>query len=96
MQPGSFGIPEPDDSRCQMADLKSIDLVIVPGLCFDLNFNRIGYGRGFYDRLLERLSPKVKIIALAFDLQVFDNIATCSHDQKINMIITESNIYKDF
>jgi 5-formyltetrahydrofolate cyclo-ligase len=96
LKPGSFDILEPDISRCQEADLKSIDLVIVPGLCFDLNFNRLGYGGGFYDRILEKLDKKVKKIALAFDLQIFNNVPACSHDKKVDIIITESNIYKDF
>jgi 5-formyltetrahydrofolate cyclo-ligase len=96
LKPGSFDILEPDISRCREADLRSIDLVIVPGLCFDLNFNRLGYGGGFYDKILEKLGRKVKKIALAFDLQILDNIPACSHDQKIDIIITESNIYKDF
>jgi 5-formyltetrahydrofolate cyclo-ligase len=96
LKPGSFDILEPDISRCQEADLKNIDLVIVPGLCFDLNFNRLGYGGGFYDRILEKLDKKVKKIALAFDLQIFNNVPACSHDKKVDIIITESNIYKDF
>jgi len=95
LKPGILGILEPDISQCLKADLKSIDLVIVPGLCFDLNFNRIGYGGGFYDKILEKISTKVKIIALAFDLQIFDNIPACSHDKKVDIIITESNIYRD-
>ncbi len=95
LKPGSFSILEPDISQCMEADLKSIDLVIVPGLCFDLNFNRIGYGGGFYDRILKKLNSKINIIALAFDLQIFNNIPACSHDQKVDIIMTESNIYRD-
>jgi 5-formyltetrahydrofolate cyclo-ligase len=92
---GCFGILEPDPSICREADFKDADLVIVPGLSFDLNFNRLGYGGGFYDKLLSKMNGKVKKIALAFDLQMLDNIPSCSYDQKIDIIITESNIYKD-
>jgi 5-formyltetrahydrofolate cyclo-ligase len=95
LKPGSFNLLEPDISHCMEADLTSIDLVIVPGLCFDLNFNRIGYGGGFYDRILKKLNSKINIIALAFDLQIFNNIPACSHDQKVDIIMTESNIYRD-
>ncbi|MCX6346813.1 MAG: 5-formyltetrahydrofolate cyclo-ligase [Actinobacteria bacterium] len=95
LKPGSFNILEPDISSCREASLNSIDLVIVPGLGFDLNFNRLGYGGGFYDKILEKLARKVKKIALAFDLQILDNIPSCSHDQKVDIIITESNIYRD-
>ena len=96
LRPGSFDILEPDLSKCREADLRSVDLVIVPGLCFDFNFNRLGYGGGFYDKILEKLDIKIKKIALAFDLQILDNVHACSHDKKIDIIITESNIYKDF
>jgi len=96
LRPGSFDMLEPDLSKCREADLRSVDLVIVPGLCFDSNFNRLGYGGGFYDKILEKLDRKIKKIALAFDLQILDNVPACSHDKKIDIIITESNIYKDF
>ena len=95
LKSGSFNILEPDISICRKADLRSIDLVIVPGLGFDLNFNRLGYGGGFYDKILEKLGRKVKKIALAFNLQILDNIPSCPHDQKVDIIITESNIYRD-
>jgi len=91
----SYDILEPDDSVCREAPLDSIDLVIVPGLCFDLNFNRLGYGGGFYDKILGKFSIRVKKIALAFDLQILDNIPSCPHDQKVDIIITESNIYRN-
>jgi len=94
LKPGCFDIVEPDTFHCLEADLNSVDLIIVPGLCFDLNFNRIGYGKGFYDKILKKLSKKVNKIALAFDLQILKNIPAYSHDQKIDIIITESNIYK--
>jgi 5-formyltetrahydrofolate cyclo-ligase len=95
LKAGSFNILEPDISVCNRASLNNIDLVIVPGLGFDLNFNRLGYGGGFYDKILEKLGKKVKKIALAFDLQIFDNIPSCFHDQKVDIIITESHIYRN-
>lgn len=95
LKPGSYGILEPDINSCKEANLNEIDLAIVPGLCFDLNFNRIGYGGGFYDKILSKLRKDVKIIALAFDLQIINNIPSCAHDKKVNIILTESGIYKD-
>jgi 5-formyltetrahydrofolate cyclo-ligase len=92
---GSFNIMEPDPLTCKKASLSCIDLIIVPGLGFDLNFNRLGYGGGFYDRILGKIGKKAKKIALAFDLQIFDNIPTCLHDLKVDIIITESHIYRD-
>ena len=95
LKQSSFGILEPDDSVCMEAPLDSIDLVVVPGLGFDLNFHRLGYGGGFYDKILQKIGRRVRKIALAFDLQILDNIPSCPHDQKVDIIITESNIYRD-
>ncbi|MCL4386464.1 MAG: 5-formyltetrahydrofolate cyclo-ligase [Actinobacteria bacterium] len=95
LKTGSFGIMEPDVLKCGEAKFDEIDLAIVPGLCFDLNFNRIGYGGGYYDKISEMLRKDVKKIALAFDLQMVKNVPCCPYDKKINIIITESQIYKD-
>ena len=95
LKPGSFNILEPDVSICRKAELQSIDIVIVPGLGFDLNFNRLGYGGGFYDKIMAKFGRKTKKIALAFDLQILDNIPSSSRDQKVDIIITESNIYRN-
>ncbi len=95
LKSGSFGILEPEISRCRKADVNEIDLAIVPGLCFDMNFSRIGYGGGFYDKILGKLGKGVKKIALAFDLQIISNVPSCSHDKKVDIILTESKIYKD-
>jgi len=95
LKPGSYGILEPDTNCCKEANLNEIDLAIVPGLCFDLKFNRIGYGGGFYDKILSKLRKDVKIIALAFDLQIINNIPSCAHDKKVNIILTESRIYRN-
>lgn len=94
LKSGSFGILEPEISRCKEADVNEIDLAIVPGLCFDMNFSRIGYGGGFYDKILGKLGKGVKKIALAFDLQIISNVPSCSHDKKVDIILTESKIYK--
>jgi len=57
-----------------------IGMVIVPGVAFDESGSRIGFGRGFYDRFLYRLSGDVKTIGLAFDFQVVGKIPVDSHD----------------
>jgi 5-formyltetrahydrofolate cyclo-ligase len=92
---GKYGILEPDNSKCKEAIIDDIDLAIVPGLCFDLYFNRLGYGGGFYDKILSKLKKDIKIIALAFDLQLINKLPICKYDKKVNIIITESKIYRD-
>ncbi|MES0340853.1 MAG: 5-formyltetrahydrofolate cyclo-ligase [Candidatus Humimicrobiaceae bacterium] len=92
LTPGSFGIMEPIPSKCKIASYKNIDMVLVPGVGFDRNFNRLGYGGGFYDKLLEKLPVKIPRIALAFTLQIIENIPVMAHDLKVNIIITEKEI----
>jgi len=71
-------------------DHLKIDLCIIPGLAFDMEGNRIGYGKGFFDELLKKIpTPK---IALAYNFQLYEHIPYEKHDIKINHIITESQI----
>jgi len=94
LSPGSFDIMEPIPSKCTIAPYKNIDMVLVPGVGFDRNFNRLGYGGGFYDKLLEELPVKAPRIALAFDLQLIKNIPVMAHDLKVDIIITEKEILR--
>lgn len=71
---------------------KNIGVALVPGVGFDLNGNRLGRGRGFYDRLLPQLNcPKVGI---AFDLQIIENLPVEPHDAKVEVIITEKRLIR--
>lgn|GEM_PF-129052 len=90
---GCMGILEPSDKNCIKADIKDIDLAVIPGVCFDKNMNRIGYGGGFYDRLIPELPGNVLKIAMCFDFQVLDSIPADIHDKKIDKIITEKKSY---
>ena len=81
-----FGIPEPVGP--QFTDLDKIDLIIVPGVAFDRNGNRMGRGRGFYDRLL-KTTPSAYKIGVAFNFQVFDSIPIDPFDIPIDKVITE-------
>ncbi len=92
LEPGSYDIMEPIPSRCRPAEPGKMDMVIVPGVGFDRKHNRLGYGGGFYDRLLAGIPRSIPRIALAFDLQVLDEIPVSGHDLKIDILITESQI----
>ncbi len=91
---GFMGIPEPDASRCKKIGLKDINLVIVPGAGFDVKGNRLGYGAGYYDRLLYKSKKSIVIIALAFEEQIRGEIPAEPHDIKIDMIITDKRLIK--
>lgn len=85
-----FGIKEPS-SKQNIIDKNCIDLCIVPGSVFDPQLNRIGYGKGFYDRFLQ--GTLIKKIALAFSCQIADALPTDIYDVKMDAVVTEDNIY---
>jgi len=68
------------------------DIILVPGVGFDPQGNRLGYGKGYYDRLLERF-PQATTLALAYDLQIIEKIPTEDHDQMVQHILTETHHY---
>lgn len=82
-----FGIFEPDPALCKEADANSIDLVVVPGSVFDVANNRIGYGKGCYDRFLSGLSGNPFKLGLAYDFQMLSSIPTTPADVKMDRII---------
>ena len=84
---GKFGVREPAAS-CAEIPLAKLDLALVPGVAFDLEGNRMGRGRGFYDRLLEKVDG-VKC-GIAYDFQLQEKIPAEPHDRKVNFIVTPS------
>ena len=95
LSPGRFGIPEPPESMIKddpgrIADEKKV-LIMMPGLAFDKEGNRIGYGGGFYDKYLDsHPDTEFQKIALCFDFQIYDQIPTEEHDEKMDLIISPS------
>lgn len=87
LEAGTKGILEP--KKINIVENKKLDLVIVPGVTFDRNGNRLGYGLAYYDRFLKQLSPSTMIVALAYGFQVVQALPFEAHDQKMNLIITE-------
>lgn len=86
--PGAWGIPEPRETG--LVALADVDLIVVPGAGFDEQGNRIGYGAGFYDKLLPDFHGTT--IALAFELQVVPSVPSDPHDVPIAKIVTERRI----
>lgn len=95
--PGAYGIWEPKpqcrtDRRREVSP-KDLDLILVPGLAFDRNRNRLGRGAGFYDRFFENVRSETILTALAFDEQIFDTVPTEPHDRRMDFILTPNEIY---
>lgn len=85
VQPGRFGIREPV-ANCQEIELNGLDLVLVPGLAFDLHGRRLGRGKGYYDHLLRLVRGKT--CGVAFDEQVVNEVPVEGHDVVLNCILT--------
>jgi 5-formyltetrahydrofolate cyclo-ligase len=88
---GKFGVREPAESCAQIA-LDRFDLVLVPGVAFDFQGNRLGRGLGFYDRLLVKTSG-IKC-GVAYDFQLLEKIPAEPHDAQVNFIVTPSRVVK--
>ena len=89
---GAFGVREPAEEDLNFVPPDQIDPVVAPGLAFDRRGGRIGYGKGYYDRLLSRLDSHVPRIALAFDFQVLDDVPQDENDIRVDAIITEKSV----
>jgi len=85
LEPGRFGIREPAD-RCPELPLNRLDLVLVPGVAFDLHGRRLGRGKGFYDQLLAAV--RGTSCGVAFDEQIVGEIPVEPHDAHLNCILT--------
>lgn len=90
--PGTWGILEPKDGCLQPVDPSEIDIILVPGVAFDSQGNRLGYGAGYYDRFLARVRPDALKIALAFDLQIVENACPSDHDMPMDYVVTETRV----
>ena len=88
---GPFGVMEPNTQYAKEVSIEEIDAVIVPGLGFDREKNRLGRGAGFYDRFLKRITPSVKRIGIAFEFQISESLPiNFSLDQKLDAVVSES------
>ncbi len=94
LKPGPSGILEPDGKTALEIEPAEIELVIVPGITFDRNLQRIGYGAGYYDRFLSRTGKKCIKTGIAFENQIIKKIPVEKHDIPMDIVITEKYVYK--
>lgn len=93
LEKGAYNILEPKSEFLKEAYIESIDLMFIPGIVFDIFGNRIGHGKGYYDRLLTSTN-KALCIGLAYELQIVENVPVEAHDIKVDRIITEKRVIK--
>lgn len=91
---GTWNIPEPKKEYVRPFPPSQVDLAIIPGLAFDLQGNRLGYGAGYYDRFLPTLPSSCPKIALSYDLTMLEFLPTEEHDIPMDYIVTETTIHR--
>lgn len=89
-QKGSYSIDEPD--RLIKADEAHIDTVLVPGIAFGKDGARVGFGKGYYDRFLQR--TKAIKVGFCYEFQLYESIPADKHDVAMDYVVTENIIYK--
>lgn len=89
---GCYGINEPIPIIQNKLSPRDIELVVVPGIGFDIEKNRLGYGKGYYDRFLTELCPKAIKIGLTYDSLILTKLPTGKYDIKMDIIVTEKRV----
>ncbi|MCY9657489.1 5-formyltetrahydrofolate cyclo-ligase [Paenibacillus chondroitinus] len=96
LESGAWGIREPHSNVPIEQDLSTISMILVPGLAFDMDFGRLGYGGGFYDRFMQLFAARgLKrpfAVAAAFDKQLIPAVPSSWHDFRVDGIVTESKM----
>lgn len=89
---GTYGISEPDTEICEPAYNFENALCVVPGLSFDRNGHRLGYGKGYYDRFLEKFT--IKSAGLCYNNLISDSLPAEKYDLPVDYIFTETEVIK--
>lgn len=82
-----------DYDQSRLIPAQSLDLLLIPGVAFDRDCNRLGQGGGFYDRYLPLLRPDCLTVGIAFDEQIVDAIPTEPNDHKVDYVVTPTQIF---
>lgn len=98
LEAGRFGILEPSAALRRLPEkqiqVSELDAIFVPGVAFDRHGGRLGYGKGYFDRLLKTVRPDCALTGLAFECQLCERVPMDSHDVYMDWIVTEQAIYR--
>lgn len=92
LEAGYWGILEPKKEYRREASIDDVELMVMPGVAFNEKGHRLGYGMAFYDKLLSAKKRNMPLIAIAFDMQVVDDVPCERHDILIDKIVTEKRV----
>jgi 5-formyltetrahydrofolate cyclo-ligase len=94
LEPGPFGIPQPRADARVPVPVDRLDLIVVPGAAFDARGNRLGWGAGYYDRLLAGRRAAAPVVALAYECQIVPAIPSEPHDVPMDVLVTERRVIR--
>lgn len=94
LEKGYMGIPEPRFDQERLVTLDKADLVVAPGTAFDRTGRRLGYGGGYYDKLLSG-KHGIPVIGLAYSVQILEMIPAEYHDVNVDIIVTEHEVIRN-
>jgi 5-formyltetrahydrofolate cyclo-ligase len=92
---GKFGLFEPGPEAPAIAPDR-IELAVVPGVAFDRDGNRLGHGKGYYDRFFNSPGFRAYKLGLAYDFQVVEQLPATEYDVKMDAILVPNSLYKNF
>ncbi len=92
LEAGFGGILEPKKKTHPLKNVNFLNLIVIPGIAFDKMGNRIGFGHGFYDKLLAPF--RGKRVALAYEFQICDSLPAQTRDQRMDIIVTEERVLR--
>lgn len=92
LEAGVWGIREPKSSL-PLVGLEEVDFTLMPGVAFDKRGARLGYGGGFYDKLMGGHAERPELVAGTFEAQMVEEVPVSQHDVLVDLVITESSTY---
>ncbi len=94
LAPGPWGVPQPPPGHRRYLRPSDLDLIVVPGVAFDRQGRRLGYGAGYYDSFLARLPRRVPRVGLAYSSQVVPRLPEADHDERVDILVTDNGVYR--
>ncbi|KKQ36183.1 MAG: 5-formyltetrahydrofolate cyclo-ligase [candidate division WS6 bacterium GW2011_GWA2_37_6] len=95
LEKNKFGILQPNKAKSLLKDIHKIDIILVPLLAFDLQGHRLGYGSGYYDRLLSKVREGTLKVGLGYEISRYNGALPNGHnDIKLDYVITEERVYE--
>ena len=94
LAPGTFGILEPKPENVHPVSLDTVDVMFVPGIVWDREGYRLGWGRGYFDRVIKNLPQHVRSAGLAFNMQLIGKVPRDQFDVPVDMVVTESRVIR--